>query len=225
MPPENEPIKLDAVPLFPLPNVVLFPRTVLPLHIFEFRYRQMTADAVAGDRLVALSLLKPGWEKDYHARPAIEPVVCVGRILNWEKLADGKYNFLLQGVARARIEHEFCDRTYRYARLSRLEETDVMEIDLQPDRERLSSLVSCGSVAGVQLFRQFRQFIHSPLPTRVVADLAAFHLIEHIALKQQLLAETDVRKRVRQVVAAVEAVIPTAAMLGRADDEDRACYN
>src|SRR5882762_2823487 len=78
-----------AVPLFPLPNVVLFPRAVLPLHIFEERYKKMTADALRGDKRVAMALLRPGWEKDYYSRPAIEAVVCVGQILSWEKLGDG----------------------------------------------------------------------------------------------------------------------------------------
>src|SRR5271170_7665930 len=97
---------LSAVPLFPLPNVVLFPRAVLPLHIFEERYKAMTADTLCGDGQIAMALLKPGWEKCYYHRPAIEPVVCVGVILSHEKLADGTYNFLLQGVARARITRE-----------------------------------------------------------------------------------------------------------------------
>src|SRR6476646_9959598 len=92
---------LSAVPLFPLPNVVLFPRAVLPLPIFEERYKQMTADAIVGaedtgqSARIAMALFRPGWEKSYYGRPAIEPVVCVGRILNHEKLPDGKYNFLL----------------------------------------------------------------------------------------------------------------------------------
>src|SRR6478672_7469926 len=91
---------LSAIPLFPLPNVVLFPRAILPLHIFEERYKAMTADALRGRREIAMALLRPGWERDYHHKPAIEPVVCVGRILSHERLPDGKYNFLLQGLAR-----------------------------------------------------------------------------------------------------------------------------
>ncbi len=94
--PDGKPRTL-TVPLFPLPNVVLFPRAVLPLHVFEQRYREMTTDALKGDRLIAMALLRPGWEQNYYSRPAIEPVVCVGQILTHEKLADGKYNFLLQG--------------------------------------------------------------------------------------------------------------------------------
>src|SRR5437588_12763063 len=94
---------LSAVALFPLPNVVLFPRAVLPLHIFEERYKSMTADVLQGSRQLAMALLKEGWEKNYHGRPEIEPVVCVGTILTHERLPDGKYNFLLQGHTRARI--------------------------------------------------------------------------------------------------------------------------
>src|SRR5436309_2332195 len=99
-------VDLSAVPLFPLPSVVLFPRAVLPLHIFEDRYRAMTSDVLDGDRLIAMALLRPGWEKSYYAKPAVEPVVCVGRILSHEKLPDGKYNFLLEGLLRARISQE-----------------------------------------------------------------------------------------------------------------------
>src|SRR5437016_14443168 len=79
----------ESVPLFPLPNVVLFPRAVLPLHIFEERYLVMTADALRRDRLIAMALLKPGWERDYYSTPTIEPVVCVGQILMHEQLPDG----------------------------------------------------------------------------------------------------------------------------------------
>ena len=69
------------VRLFPLPNLVLFPEVMQPLHIFEPRYRQMTADALAGDRLIALGLLRPGWEADYDGKPAIYPVACLGRVV------------------------------------------------------------------------------------------------------------------------------------------------
>src|SRR3954467_5128536 len=115
---------LPAVPLFPLPNVVLFPRAVLPLHIFEERYKSMTADALRGNGVIAMALLKPGWEKCYYGAPPIEPVVCAGRILTHEKLPDGKYNFLLQGIARARVVREDRSRPYRVARLELLAEPD-----------------------------------------------------------------------------------------------------
>ena len=109
---------LPGVPLFPLPNVVLFPRAVLPLHIFEERYKEMTADALRGRRLIAMSLLRPGWERDYYSKPAIEPVVCVGQIVSHERLPDGKYNLLLQGQGRARVVREIStENPYRVAEL------------------------------------------------------------------------------------------------------------
>src|SRR5215210_2043649 len=114
-PPQQSDFDLSSVPLFPLPNVVLFPRAVLPLHIFEERYKEMTADALSGSRQIAMALLKPGWEKNYYHRPAIEPIVCVGTILSHERLADGTYNFLLQGHTRARFVREFGDKPYRLA--------------------------------------------------------------------------------------------------------------
>src|SRR3954465_8007381 len=85
--------------LFPLPNLVLFPSVVQPLHVFEPRYRQLMVDALAEDRLIAMALLQPGWEDDYHKRPPIYPGVCIGRIFKEEKLEDGRFNLLLQGAA------------------------------------------------------------------------------------------------------------------------------
>src|ERR1700730_12850904 len=95
------PLAFDGtVRLFPLPNVVLFPHVTLPLHIFEPRYRAMTADALAGDRLITMMLLRPGWEEQYEGRPPLYPVGCVGKIVTDQKLDDGRYNLLLRGVSR-----------------------------------------------------------------------------------------------------------------------------
>src|SRR5687767_2795704 len=127
-----------AVPLFPLPGVVLFPHAVLPLHIFEERYRAMTADVLRSHRQVAMALLRPGWERDYYGRPAIEPVVCVGTILSHERLADGRYNFLLQGHTRARVVEEVAGGAYREARLERVVQTDADEAGLLEARRGLA---------------------------------------------------------------------------------------
>src|SRR5581483_8559229 len=92
--------------LFPLPNLVLFPHVMQPLHIFEPRYRQMTTDALDGDRLIALALLRPGWEADYDGKPVIYPVACLGRIVAEQRLEDGRYNILLRGLSRIRVLEE-----------------------------------------------------------------------------------------------------------------------
>jgi uncharacterized protein len=59
-----------TIPIFPLPNVVLFPNVFLPLHIFELRYRAMVTDALAGDRIIGMALLRPGFEVEYEGTPA-----------------------------------------------------------------------------------------------------------------------------------------------------------
>src|SRR3954464_5450973 len=101
----NEDVQRDfsgTARLFPLPNLVLFPHVVQGLHVFEPRYRQMTADALAGDGLIALVQLKDG-EDETAGRPAIESVACLGRIVWHEELPDGRYNLRLQGLRRARV--------------------------------------------------------------------------------------------------------------------------
>ena len=103
----------DLLPLFPLPNVVLFPNVFLPLHIFEPRYREMVADALASDRMIGMVLLRPGWERDYEGRPPVYPIGCSGVITHVERLADGRYNIVLRGVERFRIVPRGPSRSYR----------------------------------------------------------------------------------------------------------------
>src|SRR5262245_9144716 len=109
------PVLPPLLPLFPLPNVVLFPRMPLPLHVFEPRYRSMVAAALDGHRAIGMVLLKPGWEPDYYGRPAIYDVGCAGLIERCERFEDGRYNLLLKGVARFRIAAERPGFPYRLA--------------------------------------------------------------------------------------------------------------
>jgi len=197
---------LSAVPLFPLPNVVLFPRAILPLHIFEERYKEMTADVLFGNRQIAMALLRPGWEHNYHGRPGIEPVVCVGTILSHERLPDGRYNFLLQGHTRAVIVREVGKRSYRMAELAKLAVKPAMEIDLADERRRLVELFDDGRLLATGIGRRFRELLGSPIPTADVADLIAFNFLEDVDLKQSLLADADVRRRVNRTVDAFESL-------------------
>ena len=200
-----------AVPLFPLPNVVLFPKAVLPLHVFEERYKRMTADVLRSHRQIAMALLRPGWEKTYYNRPAIEPVVCVGTILSHERLPDGRYNFLLQGHTRARIVREVGEGLYRQAELEPLVETDHTEFDLAEGRRRLGELFDRDAYAALPGGRQIRQLLSAGVPTGVIADLLAFNVLpdDEVALKQSLLAETSVRARLARTIDAVAALRPS----------------
>lgn len=99
---------LLRVPIFPLAGALLFPRSQLPLHIFEPRYRAMTRDAMAGDRLIAMVQPKPmpseaGMER---AAPPVFEVGCIGRIDACEELDDGRFNIVLEGLSRFRIARE-----------------------------------------------------------------------------------------------------------------------
>ncbi|MCC7349021.1 MAG: LON peptidase substrate-binding domain-containing protein [Phycisphaerales bacterium] len=215
-----EPDGTRSVPLFPLPNVVLFPRAVLPLHIFEPRYIQMTDDALKGERLIAMALLKDGWEKNYYSRPSVEPVVCVGCIASWERLDDGKYNFLLQGLYRARLlKEEPVDLPYRIGQLQSLNETPTMEIDLSTERQHLEDLFQEDLCGMGQLDQQFRHLLASPMTTPDIADLMAFNFIEDVGIKQSLLEEPNVRLRVERTVEVIRHVRQNLKQMARRQND------
>lgn len=111
------------IPLFPLPNVVLFPHMSLPLHIFEPRYRKMVQDALLSHRMIGMALLRPGWEDDYEGRPPLFERGCAGRIVDSETLADGRINIVLKGLTRFRIVEEHAGQPYRLASVAALPET------------------------------------------------------------------------------------------------------
>ena len=196
----------DAVPLFPLPNVVLLPHAILPLHIFESRYRAMTRDAIASGTPIAMALLRSGWEA---VTPEIDPIVCVGRIVKHERLADGRFNLLLEGFARARIESSTesdeaaSGEPYKIARLTPIHERHGMEIDLERERVRLRELLDRSSDAKFPVVTQFRELLGGPTSTATIADLLAFHLLEDISLKQDLLSEADVPTRIERLLGAL----------------------
>lgn len=110
------------IPLFPLPNAVLFPKMALPLHVFEPRYRKMVLDAWSGHRTIGMSLLKPGWEADYQGRPPIYSPGCAGLMEQCEPLPDGRFNIVLRGRARFRVVEEHAGEPYRLASVEPLPE-------------------------------------------------------------------------------------------------------
>jgi hypothetical protein len=117
--------ELAQLAMFPLPDTVLLPGTLLPLHIFEPRYRDMIRDVVAGTGLMALARLVPGYETSYHGRPPVYPTLGVGRVVASEELDDGRYNILLRGLIRATVAEELPpDRLYRVVRVVPIVDAD-----------------------------------------------------------------------------------------------------
>ncbi|HKB13560.1 MAG TPA: LON peptidase substrate-binding domain-containing protein [Vicinamibacterales bacterium] len=135
----------ELLPLFPLPNVVLFPNVFLPLHIFEPRYREMVADAAAADRMIGMVLLRPGWERDYEGRPPIYPIGCSGVLTHVDKLQDGRYNLVLRGLERFRIVEEDHERSYRRAAIEPLHERAPAadeRLVIRRHREKLETMLA-----------------------------------------------------------------------------------
>src|SRR3954469_2065435 len=130
----------DLLPLFPLPNVVLFPNVFLPLHIFEPRYREMVGDAMSGDRMIGMVLLRPGWEQHYEGRPPVYPIGCSGLMTHAEQLPDGRYNIVLRGFERFRIVSEDQTRQYRRAQIERLAEHPLDNDDRAAIRRQRAKL-------------------------------------------------------------------------------------
>jgi hypothetical protein len=141
---------LSAVlPIFPLPNAVLFPGVFLPLHIFETPYREMVADVLAGDRLIGMVLLKPGWDREPTESPSVFSIGCAGLISHVERLDDGRYNIVLRGIDRFRILDEELEHAYRLARVDYLVET-MTTVDreaLRQQRHKLERLLTVSTEA------------------------------------------------------------------------------
>ena len=140
------------IPLFPLPEVVLFPGVPRPLLIYEPRYRDMVADALKGNKIIGMVLLRPGYEKDYEGRPPIYGIGCAGVIEDYEQLPDGRYVILLRGLTRFRVVSEDQRKPYRLARVEAVPEllTDEERGPLSTVRERLARLLDTVLPLGVE---------------------------------------------------------------------------
>jgi Lon protease-like protein len=158
------------IPIFALPGVVLMPGTMLPLHIFEDRYRRMVADALEGDRTIGMALMKPGWE-DGGRDPDVFEVGGAGEIVETERFEDGRYNILLLGRFRYRILQQASVEPYRQARVEEIASLPFSDASAQGRARRLVT----------KLFREVRGLMElAPLPEE---DLSPERLASEIALR------------------------------------------
>ncbi len=129
------------VPVFPLPDTVLFPGTQLPLHVFELRYRTMVREALSGERLIALALLKAGWEQDYHGSPEFHPLGCLARFEDVVWLPNDCYDLRVKGLVRVRFKSVVREFPYRSVRVEPLPQHPHAEDDplVEMDRSDLAT--------------------------------------------------------------------------------------
>ncbi len=197
--------------LFPLPNLVMYPHVMQPLHIYESRYREMLEDALATDRLIAMSLLEPGWETDYESRPPVAPYACLGKIVTHHKLDDGRYNLLLMGVGRLRITEELPPlRSFRQAKVELLREkfVDSAAPHVESLQRELIEALQQHMPCNCQGPEQFGEMFAEQLPLSMMTDLAAYALPLDMTFKQQLLAEYRIDVRAQLLLKHFERTAP-----------------
>lgn len=195
-----------VLPIFPLPDVTLFPGTAMPLHVFEARYRAMVVDALARDRRLCLVRLRPGFEPRYEGKPAVFTVGGAGEIVRCERLPTGRHNMVLRGLWRVRIEDELpTDTLYRVVRASPL-----------PDGAPAGD--ASAVVARVRATcRKLLEALGRPLDALdealgpdqgpgVVADRAAAAFVSDADLRQELLETLDVGRRLARLASVLDAV-------------------
>lgn len=195
------------VKLFPLPNLVLFPQVVQPLHVFEPRYCEMLEDALSSDQLIAMALLSPNWESQYEQRPAIAPTVCVGKVISHTACEQNRHNILLVGLKRARIVRELPS-----SKLYRIAQVDILE-DVYPDdeslhrpvlMERLQEMFLQFVPDGLAAQESFRELVGKQLPLGVLTDMITYAVNLPSTIKLQLLAENNVDIRCRILTRCLE---------------------
>lgn len=184
--------------LFPVPNLIMFPHVMQPLHVFEPRYCDLLADALADDGLIAMAVFAPGWEDDYQGRPPLGPVACLGRIAVAHASDDGTHNVLLAGLCRVRLLAELPPMTsFRQAEVELGEdvytsESATMSSDLW---HQLHEAIARLLPHLPQVREPLEQLLASDVPLGVLTDVISYMLDLGIPEKEALLGEYDVHRR------------------------------
>jgi hypothetical protein len=195
-----------VLPIFPLPDIALFPHTLLPLHVFEARYRAMVTDALVRARRIAVVGLRPGYETAYAGRPPVYAVAGAGEIVRAERLASGRYNIVVRGDSRIRIERELpADTLYRLVAATVLPEVPASG-DAGPLvdglRDRCRRLLTALGRPTEPLDR----WLAAGEPG-VVADRIASAVLPDPALRQELLETLEVDRRLARLMASLTRLV------------------
>jgi len=192
--------ELEELPIFPLPRIVFFPGTTLPLHLFEPRYRRLIEDCMSrGPRVLAVAQLAEGWEADYEGRPAIHPIAGAGRIVDHRRNPDGTHDVVLAGVSRVCLRELPEDGLpYRRARA----EAVIDPLEAEVPESDIRALFACASQIAGRVQQQHPQFslgVEPTDPPGVIADTIADRLIADYHLRQIVLETLDLGERIRRV--------------------------
>jgi len=210
---EETTIKVDfrrPMPLFPLDSVVLLPHQIQPLHIFEPRYKQMVSHALDGPGQIAMGVFEGDrWKTEYHGNPPVRPAVCVGQIVQHDRLPSGEYNVLLQGVCRARIADESLpdgQRLYREVALQAVA-TEANPPELPGVRDRLEQLFSETSLNRLSASEWLLERVRNEeIPVAALLELVSFTVLSDRDVRYTLLAEPDARRRADIIDAQLEGL-------------------
>jgi Lon protease-like protein len=205
-PPDSQ--ALSALPIFPLPNCVLLPGGLLPLHVFEPRYRDLTRDCLAGSQLMAVARLRPGYETAYYGRPPVYDRCGVGRIICSEELPDGRFALLLRGVARIEIARELpAERAYRLVEARVLSDADHDRSEALDTHRRLIQL--CDRLAEVieKGGPQLRDLVRSCEDPGACADAIAAALVMDADARQELLEACNPMVRLQRTLGHVSHML------------------
>jgi len=199
---------LACLPMFPLPGVVLFPHAMLPLHIFEDRYRKMTRDLLESHRHLAVALLESAPEDPSVERPAVRPIMGVGEVVMAHELPDGRFNLVVRGRARVELQEELTsEEPYRTivanvrADLAVTQPRELADAD-QSLRVLVGRLADSIPDGGELL----RQVVASQASPAELADVLAAALVVDVQKRQRLLESRDLVRRIERVTAEVVAM-------------------
>lgn len=221
----SEVVRVDfskPMPLFPLPDTVLLPHAVQPLHIFESRYQEMVNHCLDGAGQIAMACFEGiKWKNHYHDSPPLRPVVCVGQIVQHESLSEGRHNILLHGVCRAKIEEVVepdDDHSYRMARLTPIEAIDEDPPPLDGVREDLRTMLKRPHLRRMRAAKHVTEwFDREDVTTLALLELIGSVLLYDSELKYLLLAEPSPDRRADIIMSELHHI---DRLVGLADRQD-----
>jgi len=224
MPPMEYQVTINfakPIPVFPLPSAVLMPHAVLPLHIFEPRYRQMTSDVLDSHGLIAMALFKnePDRDEYLHGQPPLRPIVCAGYVERYEKLSDGRFLLLLRGLCRAKIREEAPHEPYRTAVLEPIDWPPTDDKYLTEEREAIIEALNDLQLDHLDSIDELRTVSHQPVPTVGLVDLVIAATADNTAQRYDMLCESDAHARARWALHHL-AALKQVSSSGRPRDED-----